>query len=398
MSVYLVQGKGWRYDFTMKGTRYTNAWFKTKKDALQAEARRKEEISNPEPIPIVTPQREEIANPEPIPMMTSKTDMGFLELVNRKLDHVKTYNTENHYRDFFYNARRWIKQWGHLTCREISKDMVQNFIHKRIKASKASKVPKKISACTANQDLRYLRSAFNYGKKMDLIDFNPTQGIEFLPTEKKSRYVPPSQDVDKMIDVADPDTQDYLWVLRETMARVGEINSLTWNDVHIEARYVELSTRKKKGGHLTPRKVPMTDKLFDVLSKRFKGRNKRKPWVFWHTYHSRKTGKVVSGPYENRKDIMWNLCKKAGVKYFSFHALRHAGASIMDNSNVPIGAIQKILGHENRSTTEIYLHSFGMAEREAISIYELARQKSHTESHIRAFAENEKRGQLSLTP
>jgi integrase len=52
----------------------------------------------------------------------------------------------------------------------------------------------------------------------------------------------------------------------------------------------------------------------------------------------------------------------------------------MDNSNVPIGAIQKILGHENRSTTEIYLHSFGMAEREAISIYEAARQKSHTES------------------
>lgn len=53
----------------------------------------------------------------------------------------------------------------------------------------------------------------------------------------------------------------------------------------------------------------------------------------------------------------------------------------MDNSNVPIGAIQKILGHENRSTTEIYLHSFGMAERDAISVYESARQKSHTESH-----------------
>jgi integrase len=46
-------------------------------------------------------------------------------------------------------------------------------------------------------------------------------------------------------------------------------------------------------------------------------------------------------------------CKKAGVKYFRFHALRHSGASIMDNSNVPIGAIQRILGHENRTTTEI---------------------------------------------
>jgi integrase len=53
----------------------------------------------------------------------------------------------------------------------------------------------------------------------------------------------------------------------------------------------------------------------------------------------------------------------------------------MDNGNVPIGTIQRILGHENRSTTEIYLHSIGHAEREAMSVYELARKKSHIESH-----------------
>ena len=33
MSVYSVKGKGWRYDFTRKGARYTEAWFKTKKEA-----------------------------------------------------------------------------------------------------------------------------------------------------------------------------------------------------------------------------------------------------------------------------------------------------------------------------------------------------------------------------
>jgi integrase len=329
---------------------------------------------------------EGIKNPEPV--VTPKTDMGFLELVNRKLDHVKAYNSESHYRDFFYNARRWIKQWGKLTCKEISREMAQNFILER----------SKVSACTANQDLRYLRSAFNYGKKQEFIEVNPTQGIEFLPIEKNIKYVPSSQDIDKVIQVADPDSQDYLWTARETMARIGEINRLPWNDVNIEARYVILHTRKKKGGHLTPRKVPMTEKLYDVLSKRFAVRDESKPWVFWHTYKSRKTGKVVSGPYVDRKDIMWNLCERAGVKYFRFHALRHAGASMMDNNNVPIGAIQKILGHENRTTTEIYLHSFGNAEREAISTYESARQKSHTESHIGACANKESRGQLSLTP
>jgi integrase len=53
----------------------------------------------------------------------------------------------------------------------------------------------------------------------------------------------------------------------------------------------------------------------------------------------------------------------------------------MDGNNVPIGAIQRILGHENRATTEIYLHSIGDMEREAINTFERAREKSHTDSH-----------------
>ena len=40
----------------------------------------------------------------------------------------------------------------------------------------------------------------------------------------------------------------------------------------------------------------------------------------------------------------------------------------MENINVPIGSIQRILGHENRSTTEIYLHSIGDSEMVAIRI------------------------------
>ena len=44
----------------------------------------------------------------------------------------------------------------------------------------------------------------------------------------------------------------------------------------------------------------------------------------------------------------------------------------MDGNNVPIGAIQRILGHENRRTTEIYLHSIGDQERDAMAVFEQA--------------------------
>ncbi len=110
----------------------------------------------------------------------------------------------------------------------------------------------------------------------------------------------------------------------------------------------------------------MVSKLYDILSYRYSDRDPDNPWVFWHTYWSRKLNKKVSGPYGDRKKIMKSLCTQAEVKYFRFHPFRHFTASILDDLGVPIGVIQRILGHQNRRTTEGYLHSIGEAERAAM--------------------------------
>src|SRR5436309_12878946 len=137
MSVYSVRGKGWRYDFIQDGQRYTAAWFKTKRAARRSEAERKEAIERERRTP------------------ATQTDMSFLELVNRRLDHVKTYNSERHYDDYRYLARKWIKRWGELSCDELSQEAVERFVLER----------SRLSAQTANKELRYLRAAFNFGKR-----------------------------------------------------------------------------------------------------------------------------------------------------------------------------------------------------------------------------------------
>ena len=346
MSVYLKQGKGWRYDFTLNGNRYTKAWFKTKKQAQRAEVLKREEVLNGQN------QREEV-----------RTDITFLELVEKRLDNVKTYNSPRHYQDYVYLAKRWVKLWGQLMVDDITDTVIEDFILERSQQSKA----------IGNKEIRYLRATFNFAKKKRLIDKNPLDGIEFFSENKTKRYVPPSEDINKVIDFADPDTQDYLWIIRDTLARVSEINHLKWQDVYFNDHYLVLYTRKKKGGHLTPREVPMTNKVFKILTRRYENRDPDKPWVFWHRYWSRKNQKWIEGPYNDRKQFMKTLCAKAGVKYFRFHALRHAGATVMENSNISIGTIQKILGHEKRSTTEIYLHNLGASDRQAMDVFEHAR-------------------------
>jgi integrase len=175
-------------------------------------------------------------------------------------------------------------------------------------------------------------------------------------------------------------TRIYLDLNRKSDLLQDPLLRMTWNDVNLTERYLVLYSRKKRGGHFTPRKVPMPDKLYNILSHRYASQDKGKQWVFWHRHWDHKNSKWLEGPYLERKKIMRTLCKKAGVRYFRFHALRHFGASMLDHARVPISSIQRILGHENRGTTEIYLHSIGESEREAMKVFDREiDENSHTE-------------------
>jgi len=356
MSTYLILGKGWRYDFTLKGERYTQAWYKTKTEAKQAEAEKRKEVLNPQK------------------GTQTLIDMGFLQMVNERLDYIQERYSKQHYADHKSMAKRWVRRWGRWQCTELTSQMIEAFLVMR----------KRVSPYTANKDLKSLRSMFNWAQKKKLLNMsNPTDGIEFFAEEEKVRYIPPLEDIYKVIAKADSDAQDYLWTIRESMARVSEVNRLTWKDVNFSDNYVVLYTRKKKGSTLTPRKISMTNRLHHRLARKYQERNPSKPWVFWHRYWSRKENQFLEGPYDRRKKLMKGLCKKAGVQYFNFHALRHAGASLMENNGVSIGSIQRILGHESQRTTEIYLHTLGRAEREAIEVFEQASKTkvSHGLSH-----------------
>lgn len=278
--------------------------------------------------------KEEVRNPTPA--VKEKIAITFGDLVDKRLDYVKAHHTKIYYDAYIYMARRWIDKWDHIPCDAIARNMVEEFILDR----------SLISSHAANKDLRYLKAVFGWGIEQELISENPAAKIKKLPIEKRRKYIPSKEDVLKVVMAADSDTRDYLYMILDTVARVGEINKLTWDDVHFEEKAITLYTRKKKGGHLTGRKVVMTKRVYDILSQRYKARDKTKSWVFWQRCRSSKTGAMIEGPYIDRKRILRTLCRKAGVTYFRFHALRHFGASIMKHKGVPTGAIQKILSHE----------------------------------------------------
>ncbi|WP_236608444.1 tyrosine-type recombinase/integrase [Pseudodesulfovibrio aespoeensis] len=160
-------------------------------------------------------------------------------------------------------------------------------------------------------------------------------------------------------------------MIRETLARSVEVHRLKWKRVNFEDRYVELKTFKNKDRKPVLRQVPMTDKLYEVLSELYARRDPEKEWVFWCRSYSHKLKRMVDGPYtKGRYTMLKTACRKAGVGYYSFHRFRASGASVMDNNGALISGIQHLLGHADRRSTEIYLEKLRNVERDAMAIYE----------------------------
>ena len=336
MSVYFNNRRNWyEYFFRLQKKPYTKAGFKTMKEARAAEAEKKKDLKSPK--------------------KQESTDMAFLTLLNHRLDHLEAYRTKSHYKDNVYMAKKWIKLWKDKTALNVSTEEIRKHL---------IDLKNKVSAHTANKELKSIRALWNFGIKQRWFTMNPADGIEFFPVDKQPRYVPSQEDIIRVIMASEGEIQDYLWTIALTMGRMSEINSLEWEDVDFNLKTVRLFTRKTKGGDRVSRMIPMCNTLVGILKRRLKKNNT--PWVFYHTYFSRSAGEWVTGPYRGRNRIMKTLCKKAGVKYFRFHPLRHFGASMLVKEGVDSKTIQTLLGHANFKTTEIYLHQIRGVEKEAM--------------------------------
>jgi integrase len=101
----------------------------------------------------------------------------------------------------------------------------------------------------------------------------------------------------------------------------------------------------------------MTPEVKELLQQMVQG--SESPYVFVN----RKTGR----PLRDVKTAFRSALKQAGITNARFHDLRHtAGTRMAENPNVPLNAVQEVLGHADIRTTMQYAHATDESKRKAI--------------------------------
>lgn len=320
--------KDWRYSFQHQGKTFAGGGFKTKAAARAGREERRKAISNPQQTPI-------------------RTDTDFLTISNVYLDwsmkrHAK--KTFEYKRTVFAN---FVTHMGDMDIREVTPAILHSYLATR---------PTNHNYNVHRKELCALMSFAI--KQLRLLEHSPCWTLEKMPEETKRKQIPTQQEFLKILAAANPDEKPLLLILTHTLARIDEILRLTWQDVNFERRTVTLWTRKRKGGNLEPRTIPMNNDLYGVLWSLW-GRREQQSWVFFNAKEGTR--------YNRRPKMMRSVCKRAGVDNYGFHAIRHFVATYLhDALKIPTGTIGNILGHQSKRTTEIYLHSVDESARLAM--------------------------------
>lgn len=326
---------GWMVKFLHQGKQVQKKGFKTHRKAEDWQTAEKKRLEAP-----------------------TVASISLSTLINRYITYTKARMQKNTWRAKLHYFQQLVGALGdeNVPAQSITKIQLHDFLE-QVCAKEGNKV--------ANRHLKDFKALWNWGNLNDLLKANPVKTIQTFPEEKSVKYVPPAEDVNKVLMAAGQEDMDLLICLYHTGGRIGEIFRLTWDDINFEKRSVTLWTRKRRGGQLEEDKLAMGDKLHSVLHRHWDNRNKKSAYVF-----CRDDGAPFN--YAAKRDLMRDLCERAKVKVFGFHAIRHHVASIIaDSGKATLGQIQKFLRHRRQSTTEGYLHELTRDQREIAEILDL---------------------------
>lgn len=227
----------------------------------------------------------------------------------------------------------WIgADWSGLLLSEIDRERVKLLGAKKLSES---------SPATANRYLALVRAILRRAEReWEWIDHAPFVRL-YAEKKRRVRWITPDQARTLLCELPDHLVYPMIFAL-STGVRHANVVGLRWDQVDLTRRVAWLFSDQVKNGE--DLHISLNDVAMSVLHAR---RWSNREWVF--TYRGK--------PIQRLSTRAWyKAMKRAGIKNFRWHDLRHTWASWLVQKGVPLYAIQEMGGWKTAGMVRRYAH------------------------------------------
>jgi integrase len=243
--------------------------------------------------------------------------------------------------------------FGRKTISDITEHDVVTFRNARQATPTKNGTPRTPAA--VNREISVLKRLLGKAVAWGMTRTNVASGIKPLKEPKgRLRYLE-VEEAGRLLQEAarseNPHLYPILLTALETGMRRGEIMQLRRNDLDMKTGRIYIPDTIIG----EPRHAPASTKLMAVLSK-------IPPHPETEVIFAGKDGE----PFHDVRTSFENACRRAGVRDFHFHDLRHTFVTHMIDAGIELYVIGKIIGHTNATMTERYGHLVKGRDKEAV--------------------------------
>ena len=215
----------------------------------------------------------------------------------------------------------------------------------------------KMAATSVNRRLSAMRSFYKYLRRVGWVSINPMEKVVAPKKKRPLPYYVRESEMDRLLELTAEDRSFkgirdrlVLMMFYETGIRRAELLGMTDASVDLVTKQIKVTGKRNK-----QRIIPFGEELENEIKAYQMAREETLgqrtfPALFVTEKGTAMNEKQVS------KIVKENLSKVTTIKKRSPHVLRHSFATAMLNNKADLTSIQKLLGHESVSTTEIYTH------------------------------------------
>jgi len=252
-------------------------------------------------------------------------------------EYVKWAERQRGFEKKLYVIKQLVREFGHYPLRRFDTRIVEQFQTERLQ--------KGHKPATVNRHIATLKHMFTKAVDWNMVEDEALKRIRkaklLEENNRRLRYLN-KDDCQALINSCPNHLKPIVITALNTGMRKEEILSLKWDNVDLKNDFILLDITKNG----QRREIPINAMVKEILSGII--RRIDLPYVFYDPT----TGKR----YGNIQRSFTTACRRAGIKDFHFHDLRHTFASQLIMAGVDLTTIKELLGHKTLTMTLRYAH------------------------------------------